>query len=90
MFPLYSPFDMPSDIAMDTLASEVEDARNALVEAAKTKPRSWWTADELRSASKGRWRGTVFMIALDELLSEKKFEANPRWRIRLRTDGPTV
>jgi hypothetical protein len=81
---------MTPDIAMDTLASEVEDARSALIEAASTKPKSWWTADDLRLASKGRWRGTVFMIALDELLSEKRLEANPRWRIRLHTDGPAV
>jgi len=75
---------------MNTLTSEVEDARNALIEAASTKPKSWWTTDDLRSASHGRWRGTVFMIALDELLSEGKLEANPRWRIRLHLESPTV
>jgi hypothetical protein len=81
---------MPANTAIDALASEVEEARKALIEAAETRPKSWWTADDLRSASKGRWRGTVFMIALDELLSEKKLETNPRWRIRLRLEGPVA
>jgi hypothetical protein len=81
---------MPANQPIDLLASEVEQARNALIEAAGTKPKAWWTTDDLRSASRGRWRGTVFMIALDELLSEKKLEASPRWRIRLRTHGPVA
>jgi hypothetical protein len=78
------------DNAIDNLASEVDEARRALVATARTKPRTWWTTDDLRSASQGRWRGTVFMIALDELLSEKTLEANPRWRIRLREGSPAT
>lgn len=75
---------MSPNPALNALASEVEDARKAVMEAAGAKPTSWWTADDLRTAAKGHWRGTVFMIALDELLSENKLEASPRWRIRIR------
>lgn len=72
----------------DTLASEVEDARRVLLATARTRPSDWWTADELLGATNRRWRGTVFMIALDELLSEHELETNSSWQIKALLDNP--
>jgi hypothetical protein len=70
---------MAQDSQLATLASEVEDAREALLEAAQTNPPKLWTADELLAATKKRWRDTVMMIALDELISHRQLEVDKRW-----------
>jgi hypothetical protein len=75
---------MSANMPTGSLAAEVDDARRGLIEAAETQPEHWWTTDELLAAAKRRWRGPVFMIALDELLSAHKLETNSRWRVRLR------
>ena len=73
---------MSEENTLAALASEVEHARDALLEAAKKEPDRWWTASEL--ATKARdWSGSVVMIALDDLLETHALEADPRWRVRL-------
>lgn len=74
---------MPEETALASLASEVDDARGALLDAARTKPGAWWHAEDLIHAAKGQWRDAVVMIALDELIGDSTLEADPRWKVRL-------
>jgi hypothetical protein len=75
---------MSPEPVLASLASEVEDARESLLKAARRKPAHSWSAEELVTAARGGWRETVVMIALDQLIAEGCLEADSDWRVRAR------
>jgi hypothetical protein len=76
---------MSPEPVLASLASEVEGARDSLLNAARRKPTYPWSADELVKAARGNWRETVVMIALDQLLEQGLLHADSEWRVRVRT-----
>lgn len=74
---------MGQETGLASLASEVEDAQQALLAAARTDPSKVWRADDLVLALHNQWRESVVMIALDQLISDKDFEVDSRWHIRV-------
>lgn len=67
------------------LAEEVEAAREAVLAAARSAPTRWWTTDELEAESVAGRASPVFMIALYELVSQRIFELDERFRVRIAT-----
>jgi len=78
---------MSEETALASLASEVEDAREALLAAArdatKEDPEGSFAIGYLVSRVKGEWRDAVVMIALERLLKDHELVADSRWRVRL-------
>lgn len=72
---------MSPEPALASLASEVDGARHALLEAALTRPGHAWTVDDLVHIAHGSWRDTVVMIALDQLLTDKALQADAQWHV---------
>lgn len=65
------------------MASEVEEAQHALLAAAQSEPDKVWRADDLVRELRDQWRESVVMIALDQLITDKRLDVDSRWNIRL-------
>lgn len=63
-------------------STEVSDARKALLDAAKSQPDRWWSADELRAAAQNGFRSTVVTVALNDLVDRRKLRLNSRLLIQ--------
>lgn len=75
---------MTQEFTLAAMASEVENARDALERAARTDADRWWTIQALvEEAHEDSRRPTMVMIALDQLLDADVLQTNPDWLVRL-------
>jgi hypothetical protein len=73
---------MSPDIASKRLEQEIEEARQALLDAAAERE-DWWYAFELKDHARNGWSAGAMNIAFRRLVKEHVFEIEGD-RIRLR------
>lgn len=73
-------FDEPM---LSRLASQVAEAREALLAIARGEPAKWWTATELRCQVQSGWPAGTITVALSRLLTEHLLEQDARRRVRV-------
>lgn len=65
---------MAVDATAAALATEIDRAREALIEKSQEDREQWWPAWELRAAVKNGWSDGATNLALNELLEDGTFE----------------
>lgn len=65
------------------LATAVDEAGRALLEAARSDPEHWFTEEDLVRQARGAWSSSEFMLALYELVDRRLLERDARFRVRL-------
>jgi hypothetical protein len=74
---------MSPDIASERLKREIDEARQALLDAASKRPADeWWHAFELKDQARNGWSAGAMNIAFRRLIREQLFEVDGD-RIRL-------
>jgi len=74
---------MSPDVASKRLEQEIEEARQALLDAAAERPaEDWWYAFELKDRARNGWSAGAMNIAFRLLVKEHVFEVEGD-RIRL-------
>lgn len=66
--------EMAVDATAAALATEIDRAREALIEKSQEDREQWWPAWELRAAVKNGWSDGATNLALNELLEDGTFE----------------
>jgi RNA:NAD 2'-phosphotransferase (TPT1/KptA family) len=65
---------MSVDATDRVLDQEVEEARERLLEVARTDEHRWWSARELKVRARNGWSSGVMGLALRALVAEGKLE----------------
>ena len=74
---------MKRNAASERLASEIADAREALLDSAQHEPERWWLAYELKDEARNGWSASAMNMALARLIDTGVFELDGD-RIRLQ------
>lgn len=75
---------MPLDATTAALTEEVQHAREAIIDYAKTAPQDWWDPYELKLRARNGWSSGAMTLAMNDLIDEGVLEVGERLLVRLR------
>lgn len=65
---------MKRNAAAEKLASEIAEARDALLDTVRRDPKHWWVAYQLKDQARNGWSASTMNMALARLIDTGVFE----------------